>query len=149
MRAVLALAETFRPEPGSRLKDFLARLAARGRGRRALPEERRLELSRKLDHVQATDATRLIPGLGPKSTAWLAEVGIDTPEVLREMGAVAAYLRLKHWNPRLVTLNALWGLHAALAGIPWTAIDASTKERLLAEVRAAKHGRSRHRQPCT
>jgi DNA transformation protein and related proteins len=105
-------------------------------------------MSRKLDHVQATDATRLMPGLGPKSTAWLAEVGIDTPEVLREVGAVAAYLRLKHWNPRLVTLNALWGLHAALAGIPWTAIDAATKERLLAEVRAAKRGKSQHTQPC-
>ena len=103
-------------------------------------------MSRKLDHVQATDATRLMPGLGPKSTAWLAEVGIDTPEVLREVGAVAAYLRLKHWNPRLVSLNALWGLHAALAGIPWSAIDAATKDRLLTEARTAEGGKRRHTQ---
>lgn len=76
---------------------------------------------------------RLLPGLGPKSIGWLNEVGITSEAELRAIGAVAAYRRLKHWNPRLVSRNALWGLYAALNGIPWTSIDAATKQRLLAE----------------
>ena len=102
-----------------------------------LPKVRRPPRQRKTNHPSA-DAARLMPGLGRKSTAWLAEVGIDTPEALREIGAVAAYRRLKHWNPGLVSLNALWGLHAALVGVPWTAIDAAAKARLLAEVQAGE-----------
>lgn len=77
--------------------------------------------------------TRLMPGIGPKSAAWLAEVGIATEAELRALGAVAAYRRLKHWSPRLVSRNMLWGLHAALAGVPAARIDAATKARLLAE----------------
>ncbi|MBP2312291.1 TfoX/Sxy family protein [Azospirillum soli] len=83
------------------------------------------------------EADRLIhtlPGLGPTTASWLAEVGIATESDLRALGAVAAYRRLKHWNPKRVSLNALWGLHAALTGIPWTRIDPTTKERLLAEL---------------
>jgi hypothetical protein len=35
-----------------------------------------------------------------------------------------------------VTLNALWALHSALTGVPWNAISADVKQRLLAAVRA-------------
>lgn len=72
-----------------------------------------------------------LPGLGPKTAIWLREVGIGSAAELRSLGAVAAYRRLKHWNPKGVSRNALWGLHAALLGIPWTSIDAATKQRLL------------------
>jgi DNA transformation protein len=80
---------------------------------------------------------RLLPGIGPKSAAWLAEVGIVTESQLRTLGAVAAYRRLKHWNPRLVSRNMLWGLHGALAGLPAARIDPATKARLLAEAGAS------------
>lgn len=74
-----------------------------------------------------------LPGIGPKSAEWLREVGIETVEALREIGAVAAYRRLQHRDPKRVSLNALYGLHAALEGIPWHAVDAETKARLRAE----------------
>lgn len=74
-----------------------------------------------------------LPGLGPKSSGWLREVGIKTEADLRAIGAVAAWRRLKHWNPRLVSLNALYALHAALHGLHWRAVDADTRERLRAE----------------
>ena len=77
-----------------------------------------------------------LPGIGPRTAEWLADVGIPTESDLRELGAVDAYRRLKHRDPKHVSLNALWGLHAALAGIPWTAVDRETKERLLAELDA-------------
>lgn len=76
-----------------------------------------------------------LPGLGPRSEAWLAEIGISTVAELKAVGAVAAYRRLKHWNPRLVSLNALYALHAALNGLHWRAVDAETKARLRAEAR--------------
>ncbi|HEX2581065.1 MAG TPA: TfoX/Sxy family protein [Dongiaceae bacterium] len=76
----------------------------------------------------------LLPGIGPKTAQWLKEVGIETETELRAIGAVDAYCRLKHRNPRLVSRNALWGLHAALIGISWKDIDASTKAHLLAQV---------------
>lgn len=85
-----------------------------------------------------------LPGLGPKSAQWLREVGIGTEAELRAVGAVDAYRRLKHWNPRLVSLNALYGLHAALNGLHWRAVDAETKARLRAEVGADQAG-ARHR----
>ncbi len=71
--------------------------------------------------------------LGPKSAAWLKEIGIETEAELRATGAAAAYRRLKAWNPKGITLNMLWALHAALADIHWKAIDAETKARLKRE----------------
>ncbi len=74
-----------------------------------------------------------LPGLGPKSAAWLVEVGISSASELRSVGAVAAWRRLRQWNPRLVTVNALYALHSAVEGIRWQAVDAPTKARLRAE----------------
>jgi DNA transformation protein len=90
-----------------------------------------------------------LPGLGPKSDQWLAEVGITTVDELRGIGAVAAYRRLKHWNPRLVSLNALYALHAALNGLHWRAVDADTKARLQAEAAdpVSPHPSGRTRRP--
>jgi len=76
-------------------------------------------------------------GIGPKSAIWLTEIGIATQADLRALGAVETYRRLKHRDPRGVTLNMLWGIHAALEDMPWTAVDRETKDRLLAELRAA------------
>jgi DNA transformation protein len=76
----------------------------------------------------------LLPGLGPTTASWLKEVAIMNEADLKALGAVAAYLRLKRWNPVLVNLNALWALHGALNGVPVDQIDAATKSRLLAEV---------------
>jgi len=72
--------------------------------------------------------------LGPKTAAWLADVGIGSEAELRRVGAVAAYRRLKHARPREVSLNALWALHGALIGEPWSKLDAATKARLRAAV---------------
>ena len=74
-----------------------------------------------------------LPNLGPRSDEWLAEVGIHTVADLRQVGAVDAYRRLKQWNPRLVGLNALYAIHAALNGVHWRAVDDETKARLRAD----------------
>ena len=79
------------------------------------------------------DPVSELPNLGPKSVLWLAEVGINSVAELREVGAVAAYRRLKHWNPRLVVLNALYAMYAALEDVSWRAVDPDTKARLRSE----------------
>jgi len=79
----------------------------------------------------------VLKGLGPKTAAWLEEVGISTVGELRAVGAAGAYRRLRHRDPRGASLNALWALHGALAGIHWTHVDPETKARLLAEVGSA------------
>jgi DNA transformation protein len=82
----------------------------------------------------ASQSVGELPGLGPKSTQWLREVGIETEAELRKLGAVSAYRLLKMWSPKRVSLNMLWGLHAALIAVPWTKIDAATKAHLKAQV---------------
>lgn len=77
-----------------------------------------------------------LPGIGPKTAAWLAEIGIHDCDSLRAVGAVEAYRRLRMASPQRVSLNALWGLHAALLGVPWTTLDADTKRRLLDQLNA-------------
>lgn len=56
--------------------------------------------------------------LGPVSKGWLAEIGVQTLEQLRETGAVATYRQLKAIYPKRVSLNLLYGLHSILEGIP-------------------------------
>jgi len=75
--------------------------------------------------------------LGPKSGAWLAEIGIHTPADLRREGAATAYARVKARHPREASRNLLWALHGALAGERWDRLPATTKARLEAEATAA------------
>ena len=75
-----------------------------------------------------------IKNLGPKTTAWLHDIGIETEDDLRRAGSVEAYRRLKARFPDQVTLNALWGLESALLGIHWQALPAEIKEILLREL---------------
>jgi DNA transformation protein len=57
-------------------------------------------------------------------------VGINTQEALRETGAVNAYRMLKHRFGRAVTLNALYGLDAAIRDVHWRTIDTARKAEL-------------------
>lgn len=71
--------------------------------------------------------------LGPVTAKRLAEVGIADAETLRKTGAVAAYKMLRFRFGRAVTLNALYGLDAAIRDVHWREIDAETKRRLRQE----------------
>ena len=71
-----------------------------------------------------------LSSLGPVTAARLAEVGIETPEALIEAGAVAAYKRLKFRFGKAVTLNALYGLDAAVRNVHWREIDNDRKAEL-------------------
>jgi DNA transformation protein len=76
-------------------------------------------------------------GIGPVTSGWLHDIGIDSEEQIRELGVVEVYRRLKAQFPDRVTLNALYGLEAALSGIRWDQLPDEVKAELRAQVDAA------------
>jgi DNA transformation protein len=68
--------------------------------------------------------------LGPRSSAWLSEVGIETEADLQQLGAVEAYQRVKAAFPREVSLNMLYALEGALRGIRWDRLSVDQRVRL-------------------
>lgn len=71
-----------------------------------------------------------IRNVGPKSAAWLRQVGIRTEEDLRKLGAVEAYRRVKvaGFKP---TLNLLYSMAGAEDDCHWTQLSAERKAALV------------------
>ena len=72
--------------------------------------------------------------MGPKSSEWLASVGIHTLDDVAQLDVVEAYRRVKAAYPDKVTLNMLWGLQAALLDLPWSELPPDIKEALKKQV---------------
>ena len=72
--------------------------------------------------------------MGPKSSAWLASVGVHTLEEVAELGVVETYLRVKSAYPDKVSLNLLYGLQAALLDLPWNELPPDIKAELKRQV---------------
>ena len=72
--------------------------------------------------------------MGPKSTEWLASVGIDTLDDVASIGVVESYLRVKAAYPDKVSLNLLYGLQAALLDLPWNELPPDIKAELKSKV---------------
>jgi DNA transformation protein len=71
-----------------------------------------------------------VRGIGPTTAEWLNEIGIHSFEEIQALGAMETYKRLKSAFPKFVTLNALWGLEAALNDIDWRDITPERKVEL-------------------
>lgn len=71
-----------------------------------------------------------IRNVGPKSAAWLRQIGIRTEEDLRKIGAVEAYRRVKlaGFKP---TLNLLYSMAGAEDDCHWTALSEERKAALV------------------
>ncbi|MBW4438701.1 MAG: TfoX/Sxy family protein [Pleurocapsa minor GSE-CHR-MK-17-07R] len=78
--------------------------------------------------------------LGPKTAALLAQVGIPDLETLGQVGAVEAYCRLKRAFPRQVSLNALYGMEAALMRIHWLHLPDEIKQSLREQAERCLNG---------
>ena len=68
--------------------------------------------------------------LGPKSSEWLASIGVHSLDDIARIGVVETYKRVKAAYPEKVTLNMLWGLQAALLDIPWNELPPDIKAKL-------------------
>lgn len=73
--------------------------------------------------------------MGPKSSEWLASVGIYNLDDVANLGVVETYLRVKAAYPEKVSLNLLYGLQAALLDLPWQALPAEIKNDLKKQVK--------------
>lgn len=74
--------------------------------------------------------------IGPKSAAWLRQVGIHEHAQLRELGAVAAFTRIKRAGFR-PSLNLLYALEGALCDCHWQEISESRRGELILAADAA------------
>ena len=84
-----------------------------------------------------SDLTTL-KNIGPTSAAWLCEAGITSCAELERVGAVMAYLIVRHHRPGVHSL-LLFALHGALTDTHWASLDPATKARLRAEAAAPLH----------
>lgn len=74
--------------------------------------------------------------IGPKSTAWLRQVGLRTREDIAAAGAVDAFLRVKRAGFR-PSLNLLYALEGALVDCHWQEVPEARRQQLVAEYDAA------------
>lgn len=72
--------------------------------------------------------------MGPKSSEWLASVGIHTLDDVAKLGVVETYKRVKAAYPDKVSLNLLYGLQAALLDLPWNELPPDIKAELKRQV---------------
>jgi DNA transformation protein len=74
--------------------------------------------------------------IGPKSAAWLRQVGLRTPEDLAAIGPVEAFMRVKRagFKP---SLNLLYALEGALCDTHWQEVPEARRQELVAQAEAA------------
>jgi DNA transformation protein and related proteins len=73
--------------------------------------------------------------IGPKSAAWLRQVGLRTAEDLAALGAVGAFVKVKRagFKP---SLNLLYSLEGALQDCHWQELPEARRTALVAEYEA-------------
>ena len=74
--------------------------------------------------------------VGPKSAAWLRQVGVRTQDDLVALGAVGAFVKVKRAGFR-PSLNLLYALEGALLGCHWQQVPEERRAELLAAAEAA------------
>lgn len=74
-------------------------------------------------------ALQQLPNIAAVMEAQLHEVGIDTPEQLREAGSREAWLRILARDPS-ACYNRLCGLEGAIRGMRWHNLDDAVKQAL-------------------
>ena len=74
--------------------------------------------------------------IGPKSSAWLRQVGLRTEDELRAIGALEAFIRVKRagFKP---SLNLLYALEGALMDCHWQDVPSERRSELLIAADAA------------
>ena len=85
--------------------------------------------------------------IGPKSAAWLRQVGLRSAEDLAAAGAVGAFVKVRRagFKP---SLNLLYSLEGALLGCHWQEVPEARRQQLVTEYETAAAGlpAARHAQ---
>ena len=75
-----------------------------------------------------------LQGIGPKVAMMLVTSGIETPEQLKEVGAMEAYLRIIEAGLSIPHLSLLYALVGAVENRHWNEVAQNNKARLRAEL---------------
>jgi hypothetical protein len=81
--------------------------------------------------MAAKDDTNKIRNVGPKSAAWLRQVGVRTQEDLNRLGPVEAFMKVKRAGFR-PSLNLLYSLAGAIENCHWADLPDERKQALVA-----------------
>ena len=81
-------------------------------------------------------STTQLRNIGPKSAAWLRQVGLRSEEDLRAAGVVESFMRVRRAGFR-PSLNLLYALEGALCGCHWQEVPEARRRQMVAEVEAA------------
>jgi len=77
-----------------------------------------------------------LPSLGKASSELLVDVGINTPAMLRKLGAEEAWRRLRFAHGKRVTITWIYALDIAVRGIAWKELSEARARRLRAAAEA-------------
>ena len=77
-----------------------------------------------------------LKNVGPKSAAWLRQVGVRTQADLEALGSVAAFIKVKRAGFR-PSLNLLYALEGALLGCHWQQVPEDRRSEMLLAAEAA------------
>ena len=80
--------------------------------------------------------------LGPKTAIELAAVGIETLEVLRELGFEEALDRVVQTFPERININMAYALLGAIEDVDWRALSPSSKAQATSAIKRLKAERS-------
>ncbi len=78
-----------------------------------------------------------IRNVGPKSAAWLRQVGVRTHEDLVRVGIIEAFLKVKRAGFR-PSLNLLYAMAGAIDDCHWTDLPEDRRTALVADLEAAE-----------
>jgi len=78
-----------------------------------------------------------LENIGPKSTAWLNEIGVYTLSDLEEIGPIEAYRQIRD-RGHPATLNLVYGIQGAIINCPWNHLPPDIRARLRDQVTALK-----------
>lgn len=81
-------------------------------------------------------STTKLRNIGPKSAAWLRQVGLRSEQDLIAAGAVGAFMKVKRagFKP---SLNLLYSLEGALVGCHWQEVPEARRQQLVSEYETA------------
>lgn len=81
-----------------------------------------------------------IKNIGPKSAAWLRQVGVRTEADIKLLGAMEVFMKVKKagFKP---SMNLLYALEGAVQDCHWTLVSADRKGELVLEANALEEGK--------
>lgn len=82
-----------------------------------------------------------IRNVGPKSAAWLRQVGIRSEEEVKALGSIEVFFKVKKAGFK-ASLNLLYALEGAVLDCHWTEVSTERRNELLLEVSAREEGKA-------